>query len=860
MTESLRRSLAWIIDIAALIVGGAALVCGLLSTNKWHCSVLCGIAGIACVCYIAYALILWFLRRPKFDWHLVNGHFLRKVCCLVLLIPSLLTFVASHWIYSSKQLVFEDNLYVSAECCQDTVVGAFLSVNDSVCHESSVLLYRTVDKKLPDSIAQAQEDPSIYWSVYYHFIDPGNQHMTTTKLGRFWAALIGVFGVFLLNGLLVSSIIGYVDRRKEKWQKGEIRYKWFLKSKCHYVVIGGNDMVVGIVRQILAKIYEDKRFGAKFTRPYILIQTSRDVESFRRELFSELTEKEQKRIVVYYGNRNSIVDIRELRLMKAKEVYILGENIRTDDMESYHDTMNMECLKLLSQDIEDVKRFAKKENKDSRLVCRVMFEYQTSFNILQTTDVDSNKIKFLPFNYYEMWAQNVLICQELTSKDKCLYLPLEGFEGIKSTEDSFVHLVIVGMSRMGVAMAIEAAHLAHFPNYETKKIRTKITFIDKNAAEEMNFFKGRFKELFTLSNWRYDHAGDYLVWKKTYTPHGFDYLGGDFIDIEWEFISGSVEHPAVQQYLSTSALNRNAKLTIAICLPENSRSIAAACYLPDDVYKSNSTQQVLVYQRLNDDLLIQINNNKRYCKKLRAFGMARECYNSSLVELSECVAKDIGIQYNQYMWNKLKERYLGKGLIDDDYDYLTGWKYSNSEDDVKAEMRCLCDEWIKGHHHIELYSEVKEAREVFEKKYQEKKVGKSKAAKMWSNQYNIYSMWTKYRCTSTDDKHIFNPMLNDEFGDIQIGELGKMEHNRWVVEQLLLRYRPLTREEQREAVIGDLYASSTKKNAYKSIYAHLDICSNDKLDGIDYNISQLDEELIRILPKSYRAYCNINKS
>jgi hypothetical protein len=50
-------------------------------------------------------------------------------------------------------------------------------------------------------------------------------------------------------------------------------------------------------------------------------------------------------------------------------------------------------------------------------------------------------------------------------------------------------------------------------------------------------------------------------------------------------------------------------------------------------------------------------------------------------------------------------------------------------------------------------------------------------------------MWTKIRCISADREKI----LKGEFDDTMLPDLGKMEHNRWVVEQLLLRYRPLKR-------------------------------------------------------------------
>ena len=462
----------------------------------------------------------------------------------MLLMPSMLAGIGMLLVVDSpKGLVYEENLY---ECGDD---------------------------ELPCAIKCEQENPNIYWSTYYHFIDPGNQHMTTTKGGRAWAAVIAVFGIFLFNGLLVSSIIGYVDRRKEKWQKGEVRYKWFLKHYPHYVVIGGNDMVEGVVKQML----RNKKF--------VLIQTTRDVEEFRRKLFGTLSKDEQKCIIIYYGSRTSEEDIKDLYIEKAEEVYILGEETRTDDLESYHDTMNMECLNLLLEDYKNtprgrsitdmflqVKKYReqlkaaeekktkeelKKQNEDlnnkwrerCRLKCRVMFEYQTTFSVFQFYDVDEEVeayVDFRPFNYYEQWVQKVLVNNEIVPEKlreavaRGHYLPLEGIEGIKENDNSYVHLFVVGMSRMGVAMGIEAAHIAHYPNYEQKRIRSKITFIDKNATEEKDFFMGRFKELFALSHWRYGDVDDKsnLVWGEPHLPLGFDYLGGDFLDIEWEFING----------------------------------------------------------------------------------------------------------------------------------------------------------------------------------------------------------------------------------------------------------------------------------------------------------------------------------
>ena len=127
---------------------------------------------------------------------------------------------------------------------------------------------------------------------------------------------------------------------------------------------------------------------------------------------------------------------------------------------------------------------------------------------------------------------------------------------------------------------------------------------------------------------------------------------------------------------------------------------------------------------------------------------------------------------------------------------------------------------------------------------------------MWSNHYNVHAMWTKFRSVTTSKGHVFDPMKEDfdEIGSDMMIELGKMEHNRWNMEQLLLRYRPLTDKEQEEAKVLTLIDSANAKDEYKSRFAHLDICSNSRLDEIDYKMSQLDQVLIAVLPSTYRKF------
>ena len=749
-----------LLDILAIIIALSALICNLTPT-KHEClnNTLCIIAGTIGFYYFATSVYIFFFNRPKFDWHLVNGNYLAKVVALVLLFPSI---IASCFLlynscpknlkYSPQNLVYDENLYSYNNAKTDTLGIAKCELfTDSVFLNShnlelsdSIIIQKN---KLPKTIISKQEDPSIFWTVYYHFIDPGNQHMTTSQSGRGWSALIAILGVFLLNGLLVSSIIGWIDSRKEKWLKGEVKYRGFLHKYKHYVIIGGNDMTYGIVRQIMPN---------KGVMPYILIQTTRDVEEFRRVLFSTLTEQQQQHIIIYYGSRTSETELMELCLQQAIEVYILGEQTRTDDFEPYHDTVNMQCFDLINQLLQGGNSFKEP------IICYVMFEYQTSFaafqsssqsRIIKTPD-GKDLLSFIPFSPYENWAQTVLVNGNITIPDKTditiTYNNIDG-DGISYDSDKIAHIIIIGMSKMGTAMAIETAHLAHFPNFvRDNSKRTKITFIDKNAREESNFFMGRFPDLFKLCKWT-DVDGKEYNW---YAPtcNEYQYFAKNFLDIEWEFRSGGVESKENREYIESCFNEKNtAIVTIAVCLPQPHQSLAAALYLPKvAIQKAND---IWVYQPQSGELLIDINKGADDAKhiwematyrKLKPFGMLSLGFDAKLLE-------------NEAIWY-CSNFYKAKDALVN--------KFRQKSDN---ENTCYWNHWDRKNVEEAVLSEI------------DLSLGKLWA--IWSNIYQVNTIEFKMRSLGLDFSKLDDTNIKELFA--------KVEHNRWNVEKLLMGYRPL---------------------------------------------------------------------
>ncbi len=116
--------------------------------------------------------------------------------------------------------------------------------------------------------------------------------------------------------------------------------------------------------------------------------------------------------------------------------------------------------------------------------------------------------------------------------------------------------------------------------------------------------------------------------------------------------------------------------------------------------------------------------------------------------------------------------------------------------------------------------------------------GKSEVAKWWSNIYCANMLWTKLRCMDLNGREFITKR--------QLDVLSRVEHNRWNMEQLLLRCRPLTQDEQ-----NDVISRKVGKNDLKGDMAHFDLCSNKRLVEIDNISTAYDRAFSTILLRIY---------
>lgn len=576
------------------------------------------------------------------------------------------------------------------------------------------------------------------------FIDPGSVANVQPEL-RWFALGVAILGLLLFSGLLISVVSNMLERRVERYREGEIAYP----LENHVVVIGFEEMVPMLVHQICS----DPRYG----NCYILIQSVRPAAEVRNRIHTVLDARQERRILVLHAQRNSTEELEKLCTTRARELFLIGEAGEYD-----HDSLNIDSL-------QKIVMIHRRMPDCPRIPVSVLFEYQTTYAAFQISDLAEEwrqQIDFHPFNFYEEWAKKLLVRRSYGEGDARVEYPALDREPITRESDRTVHFVIIGMSRMGVALGVEAAQLLHFPNFcRDRRLKSRITFIDAAADEEMNFFRGRYRHYFDLAPSRYrdmEHPSE----SRILPPNRAYGTGVDFLDVEFEFIKGRAETPAVQRLLAEWAVDPAQQLSIAVCLNFPPRSMALGLYLPDEVYARDIP--VFVRQETSSALLDLLNNRlkkeplNRY-SHVFPFGMLAHPFD-------------------------LDRRNTRRAQL---VNYIYDFRYR---------------------HHAGPSEYPSEA--VLQRAWDQLSV-----ARQWSNFYCADSADLKLRslCLTAGPE----VRLTAE----QVELLAEVEHNRWNMEKLLLGYRRPTPEE--EALCRDKTVCATYKNR---LFVHSDIRPYGELD------------------------------
>lgn len=567
-----------------------------------------------------------------------------------------------------------------------------------------------------------------------------------------------LIGAALFTSFLIGAIGNLLNRRIESLTKGQYTYDF----EGHILILGASSVLKNILDQIGNTEGRD-----------IVIQTDRDAEQVRETIMSYTNEKNMKNIYVIFGNRTHLTSLDALHVAEAHSIYVIGE-----DDEPQHDGLNLECWHLIADKCKDAAGV-----KD----CYLVLDRLTSHNVFsyRQESCSTDNLRLNIVSAVENMAQGVLVSGEV----KSLKYPTLDRDGITKDSDINVHLIVVGMTQVAYAMATTAAHICHFPNFRTKGKKTKITFIQKDIKQELDFWKGHFDSLMDLSyselvSW--DKEGRKNVVEMYPKPEYINPLLSDnkgFLDVEWEFIDAGVEDPNVREYIRECVKKDGVSeyLSFAFCGHEAEDNVAASLYLPKEVFEKNDIP-VYVYQPLTRWVLATAKETDRY-SNLYPFGMRTDCFDP---------------QQERLLWAKrIKFIYDNEG------------KY-----DAMASLDKLNEGWYK-----------KEGQYIMQQ----------------SNVYAANSVPVKFRSIGLD------PAVRTSMTSDEVKDLAETEHNRWNVERLLAGYSPVPFDDRMTIIAGLLssdkaavkLAKDEKNRLKKKLFKHADIAPYDELLNLskEYDIN-----------------------
>lgn len=449
------------------------------------------------------------------------------------------------------------------------------------------------------------------WHVYNNFVNPGNHLNQEGWTNRIFAIIISFLGSIILGGWLISTLSNIIERRVDAIRSGKAIYK---NISNHYVIIGFNEITISVIKELYKEIKESKE------ERKILIMSSQEAESVRHTLQSQLNKEEEAIIKIYFGNIESEEELKHLNIDRAREVYILGE------MDEYgRDSKNIGC-------VEKVSKLRGKPTSDELMPVYVQFDRISSYSNIQKLTLPKKdfcyidekqglkpNIYFRPFNFHENWARKLWSLYAIDgnndSESNSHYEPLD-YRPIQISKNKngeytvgsqdFVHLVIVGFSKMGRALFLEALRICHYANYDDslpteKRIRTIITLIDKDMDSMKNYFTTQ-----------------------------FPYLESQIDDIQIDYRTDDICNPQMREELAAWSKDKNRMLTIAICVSDPDISLSLGLNLPASIYENET--RVLIRQEIQTNLSRFIDEEKGRFKHVKIFGMLNQGIQKNMLQ------------------------------------------------------------------------------------------------------------------------------------------------------------------------------------------------------------------------------------
>lgn len=370
-------------------------------------------------------------------------------------------------------------------------------------------------------------------------------------------------------------------------------------------------------------------------------------------------------------NHGQILDVPYIN--QYDELYLLGGNDT--------DYKNIAVFSELTE------KYKLGDHNGNKILCHILVDSDT-LRLLQTCDLCDavrKKLDIYPFSMEEIWCRSIRM----------------DYEPITIHSEKHVHLVIFGMGEVAETMAIQAAHIAHYPNYvRNHSLRTRITMIGENAESQSAEFVKRYQHLFDNSYYRVVNLSEEKAVKVFHKPM-YDGRREDFVDVEWEFVDAEGWNPDVREKLRLWAQDDKQLLTIVMADKDADKNVAMSLFLPDELYQRSIPIHKYNPKVVEYDVtmpLVQMAKNVNY--------IYDRCYNDNIENWQGRVLSSVEINPadRDGLWDKLSSakrwssiynamtipsKMRSIGLTEDDWDKF----YDISQQDIEILAQVEHNRW-----------------------------------------------------------------------------------------------------------------------------------------------------------------------
>lgn len=418
-----------------------------------------------------------------------------------------------------------------------------------------------------------------------------------------YSSIAYAIGAIVITGLLIAVVTTYLRNLGERYRNGRLdRYDW----RGHVLFLGYDEMMIGTLQKICA------------AEKQVVVAVPENAVGVKNRLRAMLGEDNLRHVEVIESNKTSRTDLeKKACVAQATHLFIVGQQ---DD--AAHDATNIKALDTVGEIVDE----------KSQLVCCLYLQNRASLSLVQRQGFEGDGSNWIrqrvnPFNFYENTATELLT--NITSDNARMDLDYHSkTRNLAVCPEADVHLVVLGMTEMGMALAREVLMVAHYPGH-----RVTVTLVDEKAREEMFYFTGRYKEFFKHCNYTYEDLDS-----PSPTPVIPTSEVQSLVDVDFQFVQCSIAHPRLLERLEAWSRDERRLLTLAICTADPAKNMATALYLPHTLLMSDNP--VWVYQHGDDSM--QEFSRHNYYRNIHTFSPNKysciDLQSSPLLQMAEEMA------------------------------------------------------------------------------------------------------------------------------------------------------------------------------------------------------------------------------